>query len=108
MPHNYWTREQDLAVLYLRHKGLRRSDPVLTELANAMNRTDASIWMRRVNFDSLDPSVQGVGLNHPAKLTRRIWLEYQQELEQILAEARQAFLNLLTEDAAGRPSSIPL
>ena len=98
MPRNFWTREQDLAVLYLRHRGLGRSDPVVAELAGAMNRTEASIWMRKGNFDSLDPSVPGVGLSHPAQLTRRVWAEYQQDSGRILAEAREAFHSLLSED----------
>ena len=28
-------------------------------IAKAMNRTEASIWMRKGNFDSLDPSKPG-------------------------------------------------
>ena len=42
-----WTREEDLAVLYVRHRGLGRFDPAIAELAGAMERTEASIWMRK-------------------------------------------------------------
>ena len=99
-----WTREQDLAVLYIRDQGLRLSDPLIAELASAMNRTEASIWMRRGNFVSLDPSVPDVGLSHPAQLTRCVWAEYEHDPERILTEGRDAFLSLLSEDTADRPS----
>ena len=59
-----------------------------------MNRTEASIWMRKGNFDSLDPSVPGAGLNHPAKLTVVIWAEYERNPKRVCAEARSAYMNL--------------
>ncbi len=92
-----WTREQDLAVLYvkLKHKEqLTSTHPAIRTLANSMNRTEASIWMRKGNFDSLDPSVPGVGLSQSAKLTRDIWAEYEKDPERVLAEARGAYLKL--------------
>ena len=92
-----WTREQDLAVLYakLAYRGqLTFNHPAIGMLAKAMNRTEASIWMRKGNFDSLDPSVSGVGLNHPAKLTVDIWTEYEREPAQTFVEARRAYLLL--------------
>jgi hypothetical protein len=97
VPHKRWTREQDLAVLYVKlaHKGqLTSTHPAIGLLARAMNRTEASIWMRKGNFDSLDPSVPGAGLNHPAKLTVDIWAEYERKPERVSAEARRAYLNL--------------
>ena len=98
MPQQRWTREQDLAVLYvkLEHQlGLEPTHPTSRTLAEAMNRTNASIIMRIGNFDSLDPSVATKGLNHPAKLTVDIWAEYEREPERILAEARRAYLDLV-------------
>ena len=97
MPGNRWTREQDLAVLYLRHRGMGRHDPEARELARAMNRTEAAIWMRKGNFDFLDPSVSG-GLSNLSKLTRTVWDEYQRDPVRILAEARSGFLNILADD----------
>ena len=97
MPHKRWTREQDLAVLYvkLEHKGqLTSTHAAIGMLAKAMKRTEASVRMRKGNFDSLDPSVPGAGLNHPAKLTVAIWAEYAREPKRVSAEARRAFLNL--------------
>ena len=97
MPYKRWTREQDLAVLYvkLEHKEqLKLTHPAIGMLSNAMKRTEASIMMRKGNFDSLDPSVPGAGLNHPAKLTVDIWAEYERESERVYAEAHRAYLNL--------------
>ena len=90
-----WTREEDLAVLYVRHRGVKRFDHVVADLAEAMERTEASIWMRKGNFDSLDPSVPGVGLRSAAQLTKRVWAEYQENPQRVLAEARDAYRSLL-------------
>ena len=91
MAGNRWTREQDLAVLYLRHRGVRRRDPEIGDLARAMNRTEAAIWMRKGNFDSLDPLVPGVGLRGVSNLTRSVWEGYLEDPERILAEAPKCF-----------------
>lgn len=97
MPLQRWTREQDLSVLYLKLEHGRRltqRHPAIRMLAASMKRTEASIWMRKCNFDSLDPSVPGTGLNHPAKLTVGIWAEYERDPVRVLAEARRAYRNL--------------
>ena len=94
MSRQSWTREQDLAVLYLKveyHQQLTQSHPSVHALADAMNRTVASIWMRKGNFDSLDPSVPGVGLRSAARLTVDIWSEYERSPERVFAEARRAY-----------------
>ena len=98
-----WTREQDLAVLYvtLKHKEqLTLTHPAIGMIAKAMNRTEASIWMRKGNFDSLDPSIPRVGLNHSAKLTKDIWAEYEESPKRLFAEARTSYLCI-----AGKPQS---
>ena len=98
MTRQLWTREEDLAVLYLKveYEGqLSQRHPAVLALAKAMNRTMASIWMRKGNFDSLDHSVGGVGLTKAAKLTVDIWVEYSQNPEQILSEARRAYLSFV-------------
>ena len=97
MHHKRWTREQDLAVLYIKleHEGqLPPRDPAIGLLAKAMHRTEASIWMRKCNFDSLDPRVPGTGLNHPAKMTATIWAEFGEDPERVYAEAHRAYLIL--------------
>ena len=101
MPRQGWTREQDLAVLYLKveigKNGLTQKHPAIGELAKAMGRTDASIWMRKGNFDSLDESVPGKGLKNAAPLTKDVWREYQSSPEPILTEARTAYSNLVKD-----------
>ena len=105
---NRWTREQNLAVLYMRHIGLSYSNPAIEELAGAMDRTVASVWMRRGNFDSLDTSVRGLGLSSVSELTRSIWADYQQDPAGVLAEAREAFFSLLGDYAPGEPIETPV
>lgn len=90
-----WTREEDLAVLYGRHIRLEHYTG-FAELAEAMGRTRASVWMRKGNFDSLDPSVSGSGLKNAAKLTQCIWAEYQRNPQQILRQARKAYERIRT------------
>ena len=97
MPYQRWTREEDLAVLYLRYVGIRQSDPEIAKLASVMGRTEASVWMRKGNFDSLDPSVPGVGLRSASRQTKSVWSEYQRDPERMLAEAREAYLRLLSD-----------
>ena len=95
---NRWTRKQELAVLHLRlrHGGrLTPTNPDVIRLAEAMNRTEASIRMRNANFDAVDPSYPGVGLWSASRLTRDTWAEYERDPERIRAEARAASEDLL-------------
>ena len=96
MPQRY-TREQDLAVLYVKlayKEQWTSAHPAIRMLAKAMKRTHASIIMRKGNFDSLDPSVPGTGLYNAAKRTIGIWAEYEEDPKRIFAEARGAYLCL--------------
>ena len=54
MARRSWTREQDLAVLYVKltHGNEFRSNPDLRNLAATMERTTAALLMRKANFDS--------------------------------------------------------
>ena len=97
MPRRRWSREQDLAVLFLRveyYSQFAPGHPAVDALAGAMDRTVASIWMRKGNFDSLDPSVPGVGLSKASKLTVKIWAEYELNPQRVIDEARRAYLDL--------------
>ena len=97
MPQQKWTREQDLAVLYIKLEHKERLTPTHSNvrmLAKAMKRTEAAIWMCKGNFDSLDTSVPGAGLRNTAQLTVDIWAEYERDPERVLAEALRAYLNL--------------
>ena len=95
MTRRQWTREEDLAVLYLRNRGISQSDPAITELAEAMESSEASIWRRKCNFDSLDPSVSEEGIEGVAELTRKVWAEFQHDPHRILSEARAAYRGIL-------------
>ena len=61
-----------------------------------MNRTPAAIWMRKGNFDALDPSVPGLGLGNASRLTESVWREYEQNPRQTLAQARAAYQTILS------------
>ena len=98
MPQQRWTREQELAVLYLRHTGVRQSDPRIEQLARAMDRTTGAVWMQKLDIDSLDLSVPGVGLQSASQLTKSVWSEYQRDPERTLAEAREAYSRLLSAE----------
>ena len=57
-----WSRDEDLAVLYLKetHRAqLQLAHSTIAQLASGTNRSRDAIWMRKRNFDSLDPSVPG-------------------------------------------------
>ena len=98
MTRQTWTRDQDLAVLYLKveyGRQLSQRHPAVVALADAMNRTVASVWMRKGNFDSLDSSMGGLGLSNAAKMTVDIWDEYERNPERVLSEARRAYLSFV-------------
>ena len=97
MPQQRWTREQTLAVLYLKleHKvRLTPTDPVVRNLAKAIPHNENAIVKLKRNFDSLD-TTPGIGLSNAAKLTKQIWAEYERDPERVLDEARRAYLNLV-------------
>ena len=99
-PRQNWTREQELAVLYLKveigKSGLTQKHPTIGNLAKAMGRTNNAIWMRKCNFDALDNSVLGVGLSKVSNTwTKPVWDEYQSNPDATLAKARKAYLKLV-------------
>lgn len=92
-----WTRDEDLAVLYLKEtyrEQLKLTHPALAELASVTNRNRDAIWMRKCNFDSLDPSVPGRGLTRTAQQTRDVWAAFQHQPETTLRAARAAYRRL--------------
>lgn len=97
MPRQRWTREETLAVLYLKleHQGrLAPMNPDVRKLAENIPHNEDAIVMLKRNFDSLDPSV-GVALSKAAQLTKSIWAEYERDPERVLGEARGAYLSLM-------------
>ena len=55
-----------------------------------MGRSEASVWMRKCNFDALDPNTPS-GLSHYGKLTVRL-----------RRMARRAFMSLTQGSAQGQ------
>ena len=96
-----WTYEQDLAVLHLKVTRIRQTDPAILRLAEAMGRSEASVWMRKCNFDALDPNTPS-GLSHYGKLTARIWGEYATDPARLRRMARRAFVSLTQGSAHGQ------
>ena len=97
MKHQRWTREQDLAVLHgkLSHHHGFDNHPDTVRLAANMGRSLYSLTMRKRNFDWLDPLV-GTGLSNAARLTHMIWDEYDADPDRLMAEARRAYLEILS------------
>ena len=97
MPYKRWTREQTLAVLYLKlkHPGrLTVKHSAVQMLAKVIDHNENSIRALKGNFDSLDTSIHGTGLRNAAQLTVDIWGEYERDPERVFAEARRAYLKL--------------
>ena len=94
---NRWTREQELAVLYVKlvYGQQFRTHPDIERLATAMGRTQAAVVKRKANFDSLDPSVHIIGLIRAAQQTKDVWAEYQRNRDKVFAEASESYQKLL-------------
>ena len=98
MPHNSWTYEQDLAVLYgkITHGRAFNRHPDVQRLADAMGRTHAALCMRKGNFDALDCSVEVTGFRNWAKLTRQVWEEYKNNPDEVMDKAKAAYALMLS------------
>ena len=97
-----WSREEMLAVLYLyvnRKKELvsPQNHPLTEKLARAMRRTNASLAMRIANYIAQDSAHPGRGLIGGGQKVIRIWREYENAPDRLLAEARRAYLNFTDE-----------
>lgn len=98
-PRKRWTRVQELAVLYLK---IRYRDQitahhnldVVCALAEAMDRSIDSVFMRKANFDALDPAVSRMGLGQVSRLTESVWQEYQDDPDAIVLEAIRAYYEI--------------
>lgn len=94
-----WTRKELLAVLYfyLKYKPELTSPqnhPLIENLAKAMGRTVSSIAMRIANYKSVDPADSGRGLEAGGPYMK-IWREYEDNPDRVLAEARQAYQDFI-------------
>jgi len=76
---------------------LHKSNPLIIQLANKLERTPSSVAMKLVNFASLDPTHKnrGVrGLSHASASDRQIWEEFNGNWEKLSYESQKAFNKL--------------
>lgn len=93
-------QKEDLAFLFLRveyHDELRspQNHPLVHSLADAIDRSVASVTMRIGDFTSLDPSIRGKGLTSTATLAEQVWAEYVSDLKRVLSDGRKASYELV-------------
>ena len=94
MPRQDWTREQQLAVLYLKLTCKDWGHPKIAVLSKAIGRKQGALKAIAGKFDFLDPEIDG-GIPNPAQLTRDIWAEYENDPERVLSEAYLAYIRLV-------------
>ena len=102
MPQQDWTREQQLAVLYLKFTCKDREHPKIAALSKAIGRKQGALKVIAGKFDFLDQEIDG-GIPNPAQLTRKIWAEYESDPERVLSEAFLAYIRLVAGADVGRP-----
>lgn len=98
-----WTREQQLAVLYLKFTCKDWEHPKIAALSKAINRKQGALKVIAGKFDFLDPEIDG-GIPNPAQLTRKIWTEYESDPERVLSEAFLAYIRLVSGADVGHLS----
>lgn len=79
---------------------LHKSNPLIIQLANKLERTPSSVAMKLVNFASLDPTHKnrGVrGLSHASTSDRQIWEEFNGNWERLSYESQKAFNKLFAK-----------
>lgn len=101
-----WTREHFLIALNLYCKlpfgKLHKSNPLIKEVAEKMERTPSSLSMKLCNFASLDPvlTARGVkGLAGATKQDRAMWAEFQGNMSGLAPESEELLHDLFTSDA---------
>lgn len=101
-----WSRDQRLVTfrLYCRTPfgRLHRNNPEIIELARLIGRTPSAVAMKAVNFASLDPVQQArniAGLGNASDEDRTLWQEFEENAEQVAAEAEAAYARLTGKDA---------
>jgi len=79
---------------------LHKSNPLIIQLADKLDRTPSSVAMKLVNFASLDPTHKnrGVrGLSHASTSDRQIWEEFNGNWERLSYESQKAFNKLIAQ-----------
>ena len=99
-PRQDWTREQQLAVLYLKFTCKDWGDPKIAAFSKTIDRKQGALKALAGKFDFLDPEIEG-GIPNPAQLTREIWAEYESAPERVLSEAYLAYIGLVARADVG-------
>ena len=86
-----WTRQEDLAALHLKLKGVKRDAPEVQDLANRIERSADAVWVRVQHYRHLDRRDPSGGLSHVIEQQRRIWQKYEADPSKVMAEANIAF-----------------
>ena len=99
-----WTREQLLVALNLYTKlpfgRFDKSNSVVIEVAQRLDRTPSSLAMKLSNFASLDPFhiARGVkGLRGASNLDREMWTEFHEHRVELAPESETIFRALFTK-----------
>ena len=98
-PGKDWTRDQQLAVLYLKFTYRDWGHPKIAAFAGATGRKPGALKALGRKFDFLDPEIDG-GFPNPSRLTRDIWAEYENDPEGVMSEAYMAYVRLVAGVAA--------
>lgn len=100
-----WTREHQLIALNLYRKipfgHYDKGKPIVIQMAGLMGRSPSSLAMKLVNFASLDPlhQARGIkGLDGATKDDRKMWAEFQGNLQTLGPESEQLVHDLFTPD----------
>jgi len=98
-----WTYDELLLALNLYYKipfgQFHQHNPKVIDLAKLINRTPSSVAMQLSNFASLDPYHQsrGIrGLRSPGKLAQEIWVDMQNNWEDLIVKSEE-LLDLLAQ-----------
>lgn len=109
-----WTHNELLVAfrLYCRTPfgKLHQHNPEIIRLAQLMGRTPSSVAMKACNFASLDPAQQArkiKGLGNFSRDDRQLWDAFQNNAEQIAAEAETAYDHLIQHAPAQVDVEIP-
>jgi len=98
-PGKDWTRDQQLAVLYLKFTYRDWGHPKIAAFAGAIGRKPGALKALGRKFDFLDPEIDG-GVPNPSRLTRDIWAEYENAPEEVMSEGYMAYVKLVAGVAA--------
>ncbi|WP_026880549.1 hypothetical protein [Hymenobacter norwichensis] len=75
-----WTRDELLLTINLSCKTpfgqIHKGNPAIIQLAGLLNRTLSSVTYKLVNFASLDPNLDRVGMANVSHLDRQVWREF--------------------------------